>query len=146
MSLVDEKLGAWLQGQVILSLSIALLTWTALMILSIPFALPLAILAGILEIVPTLGPTLSAIPAVVVALTISPTTAVVIVITYVLIQALEGQLLVPKIMERAVGLNPVVVILGVTIGANLMGLVGALLSVPFISFMMVIYKSLEAQK
>ncbi len=146
LGLVNEKLGAWLQGQIALSLSIGLMTWVALMLLGIPYALPLALLAGILEVVPTLGPTLSAIPAVIVALTISPTMALVIVATYVLIQMLEGQLLVPKIMQRAVGLNPVAVILGVTIGANLMGIVGALLSIPFISFIIVIYKSLEAQK
>lgn len=146
LSLVNEKLGAWLQGQIILSFSIGFITWIALTLLGVPFSLPLALLAGILEVVPTLGPTLSAIPAVIVALTISPTLAIVVVATYILIQMLENQLLVPKIMERAVGLNPVVVILGVTIGANLMGVVGALLSIPFISFIMVIYKSLEAQK
>jgi predicted PurR-regulated permease PerM len=146
LGLVNEKLGAWLQGQIILSVSIAVLTWIALMILNFPFALPLAILAGILEVVPTLGPTLAAIPAVIVGLTISPTMAIVIVITYILIQTLEGQLLVPQIMKRAVGLNPIAVILGVTIGANLMGIVGALLSIPFISFIIVIYQSLEEQK
>jgi predicted PurR-regulated permease PerM len=146
VSLVNEKLGAWLQGQVILSLIIGLVTWAILMLLGIPYALPLGLLAGILEIVPTLGPTLAAIPAVIVAFSISTTMALVIIVTYIMIQTFEAQLLVPKIMQRAVGLNPVVVILGVTIGANLMGLVGALLSVPLISFIVVIYKSLEAQK
>jgi len=146
LSIINEKLGAWLQGQIMLSLSIGALTWIALMLLGIPFALPLALLAAILEVVPTLGPTLSAIPAVIVALTISPTMTIVIITTYILIQMLENQLLVPKIMERAVGLNPVIVILGVTIGANLMGIIGALLAIPFISFIIVVYKSLEAQK
>lgn len=146
LSLVNEKLGAWLQGQITLSLSIGALTWFALLILGIPFALPLALLAGILEIVPTLGPILAAIPAVIVALTISPTMALVIAVTYILIQMLESQLLVPKIMQRAVGLNPIVVIIGVTIGANLMGMVGALIAIPFISFIIVIYKSIEAQR
>lgn len=146
VSLINEKLGAWLQGQIILSVCIGVLTWLALMLLNFPYSLPLAVLAGILEIVPTLGPTLAAIPAVIVALTISPTMALVIVVTYTLIQTLEGQLVVPQIMRRAVGLNPVAVILGVTIGANLMGIVGALLSIPFISFIIVIYKSVEEQK
>ena len=72
--------------------------------------------------------------------------AVLGLVTYILIQMLENQLLVPKIMERAVGLNPVIVIIGVSIGANMMGIVGALLAIPFISFLIVIYKSLEAQK
>lgn len=143
---VNEKLGAWLQGQMILSASIGFITWISLTVLGVPFAIPLGLLAGVLEILPTFGPTLAAIPAVIVALTISPALAIVVVITYILIQALENQLLVPKIMERAVGLNPVAVIIGVTVGANLMGIVGALLSIPFISFILVIYRSLEAQK
>jgi predicted PurR-regulated permease PerM len=146
VSLVNDKLGAWLQGQMFLCFFIGFITWIALTIIGLPFALPLALLAGILEIVPTLGPTLSAIPATIVALTIAPTMAIVVVATYILIQMLENQLLVPKIMERAVGLNPVVVILSVTIGANLMGIVGALLAIPFVTFLIVIYQSVEAQK
>ncbi len=142
VGLVNEKLGAWLQGQAILSLFIGVITWVALTLLGIPFALPLALLAAMLEVVPTLGPTLAAIPAVIVALTISPTMAVVVAATYILIQMLENQLLVPKIMERAVGLNPVIVIIGVSIGANLLGVIGALLAIPFISFCIVIYKAI----
>lgn len=146
VGLVNEKLGAWLQGQMFLSLFIGVITWSALTLLGIPFALPLALLAAMLEVVPTLGPTIAAIPAVIVALTISPTMALVVAATYILIQMLENQLLVPKIMERAVGLNPVIVIIGVTIGANLLGIVGALLAIPFISFLIVIYKSIEEWK
>ena len=81
LSLINEKLGAWLQGQIMLSGSIGLITWIALTLLGIPFALPLALLAAILEVVPTLGPTLSAIPAVIVALTISPTMTIVIIMS-----------------------------------------------------------------
>lgn len=146
VSLVNEKLGAWLQGQMILSLFIGTMTWIILTLLGIPFALPLALLAGMLEVVPTLGPTLAAIPAVIVALTISPTMALVVAATYILIQMLENQVLVPKIMERAVGLNPVIVIVGVSIGANLLGVVGALLAIPFISFVIVLYKSFDEWK
>ena len=146
VGLVNDKLGAWLQGQIFLCFFIGFITWIALTLLGVPFALPLALLAGILEVVPTLGPTLSAIPAVIVALTISPTMAVVVVVTYVFIQMLENQLIVPKVMERAVGLNPVIVILGVTIGATLLGVVGALLAIPFISFLIVLYRSVEEQK
>ncbi len=146
VSLVNEKLGAWLQGQMFLSFFIGIITWIALTLLGIPLALPLAIIAGMLEVIPTLGPTLAAIPAIIIAFTISPTLALAVLVTYILIQMLENQLLVPKIMERAVGLNPVVVILGVSIGANLLGVVGALLAIPFISFVIVIYKSIEAQK
>jgi len=140
---INLKLGSWLRGQIILSVFIGVMSWIALTILGISYSLPLALLAGLLEIVPTLGPALSAIPAVVVALTISPTKAITVVIAYMVIQLVEGHLLVPKIMQRSVGLNPVVVILGIMIGANLMGIAGALLAIPFLSFLIVLFQSIE---
>jgi predicted PurR-regulated permease PerM len=140
---VDDKLGGWFRGQLTLGFAIGIMTFIALSIIGLPFALPLAVLAGLLEAIPTLGPTLAAVPAVIVALTVSPSLALIVVVIYILIQTLENNVLVPKIMQRAVGLNPVVVILGVMIGANLMGVVGALLSIPFLSFIIVLYSSLE---
>lgn len=143
LTLIDDKLGAWLRGQLVLCVFIGLLTFIALTILGVPYALPLAVMAGFLEAIPTLGPTLSAVPATVVAISISPSLALVVIVVYMVIQLLENNILVPKIMQAAVGLNPVVVILGVTIGANLMGISGALLSIPFISFIIVILSSLK---
>ena len=140
---VNNKLGAWLQGQFLLSLAIGLLTWVTLTILHMPFALPLAVLAGLLEIVPTVGPVISAVPAVVVALTISPNMAIIVVASYLLIQLVENHLLVPRIMQRAVGLNPVIVIIGVIVGTKLLGIPGALLSVPLISLLVLISKNIE---
>jgi predicted PurR-regulated permease PerM len=64
-------------------------------------------------------------------------------LAYVVIQLVENNFLVPKVMEKAVGLNPVVIILGVMIGTNLMGISGALLAIPLISFILVVFKSLE---
>jgi predicted PurR-regulated permease PerM len=140
---VNEKLGAWLRGEIVLMFFIGFFSWIGLTLLGLPYALPLALLAGLLEIIPTLGPIISAIPAVIVALTISPTMAIAVVVLYLLIQMLENQILVPKIMERAVGLNPVIVILGVMIGANVMGIAGALLAIPFISFVIVLFNSFK---
>lgn len=143
VGLVNDKLGSWLQGQMFLCLAIGTISGIALTLLGIPYALPLALIAGMLEAIPTLGPILSAIPAVIVAITISPTMALVIILTYTLIQMFENQFLVPKVMERAVGLNPVIVILGVAMGAKLLGVIGALLAIPFISLIIVIYNSIE---
>lgn len=143
---INYKLGAWLRGELILMFFIGLMSWVALTLLSVPYALPLALLAGIMEVVPTLGPTLSAIPAVVVALTVSPTLAVTVILAYVVIQMVENNFLVPKVMEKAVGLNPVVIILGVMIGTNLMGIAGAFLAIPLISFILVVFKSLEQKE
>lgn len=135
---IEEKLGAWLRGQFVLSFFVGFITWVTLELVGLPFALPLAILAGVLEIVPTLGPLLASIPAIIVALTVSPTLALIVGIVYFVIQLLENNLLVPRIMERAVGLNPIVVIVGILIGGNLLGLAGALLSIPFISCVAVV--------
>lgn len=140
---VEEKLGAWFRGQIVLCFSIGLLTWIVLSLIGFPFALPLALLAGILEIVPTIGPILSAVPAVIVALSVSPGLALLIVILYIFIQTLENNVLVPKVMQRAVGLNPIVIILAITIGAQLLGVLGALLSIPFISMVIIIVKNLR---
>ncbi len=146
VSLVNEKLGAWLQGQMLLCLIIGTLSGVSLTLLGVPYALPLALIAGLLEAVPTLGPIISAIPAVIVALTISVPLALAVVVTYIVIQMLENQFIVPKVMQRAVGLNPVIVIIGINIGAKLMGVIGALLAIPFITLIIVIYKSIEAEK
>lgn len=140
---VNDKLGAWLQGQFILSLTIGLLTWLSLTSLQMPFALPLAVLAGLFEIVPTVGPIIASVPAIIVALTISPNMALIIVGLYIMIQLVENHVLVPRIMQRAVGLNPVIVIIGVIVGDRLLGIPGALLSVPFISLVVLILKNTE---
>lgn len=143
---VDDKLGAWLRGQLLLSFSIGLVSFISLSLLGIPYALPLALIAGLLEVVPTIGPIISAVPAIIVAFTISPTMGIIVTVLYFVIQMLENQILVPKIMERAVGLNPIFVILGIAIGANLLGVAGALLIVPFISFVLVLYNGIMKSK
>ncbi len=127
---IEDKLGAWLRGQLALSLIIGVMVYIAMLILNVPYALPLAILAGILEVVPVIGPIISAIPAVLVAMTISPFQALLVLIAFFIIQQLENNLVVPLVMKKAVGLNPLVVILAVAIGGKLLGVSGALLAVP----------------
>lgn len=143
ITMIEEKLGSWVRGQIILSFAIGVLTYFTLYALGLPFALPLAILAGILEIVPTIGPILSAIPAVIVALNISPTISAFVVIAYIVIQLLENNILVPKVMEKAVGLNPIIIIISVSAGAKLLGIVGALLAVPFVSILIILFKTFK---
>lgn len=140
---INEKLGGWLRGQIVLSVFIGSITWIVLTILGVPFALPLALIAGILEIIPTLGPLMASIPAIIIALNVSPNLALFVAIAYFAINQLENSILVPRIMEKAVGLHPVVIIIGVIIGGNLLGVVGALLSIPFISLVVVVAKSLS---
>ena len=126
-----------------MSLTIGVITWLVLTILGIPFALPLAILAGFLEIIPTIGPIIAAIPAVIVAFAISPLTGLVVMLAYVGIQIAENNILVPKIMQKAVGLNPIVILVAILIGGQLFGIIGALLSIPFVSATIIIFRALK---
>lgn len=130
LSNIEFSLGAWLRGELILMLAVGTMTYVGLFILGVDNALPLAILAGVLEIIPSFGPVISAVPAVLVALTVNPIIAVATGILYWIVQLIENNLLVPRIMAKAVGVSPVVVLLGLMIGFRLDGPVGAIMAVP----------------
>lgn len=129
---IAEKMGAWVRGQLVLMIIIGVLDLIVLLILGVQSPLPLALWGGIMEVIPYLGPILGAVPAVVVALvTGSPLQALLVaVLLIVVIQQLEGQFLVPKVMQKAVGLSPVIVILALLVGGKLLGILGALLAIP----------------
>ncbi len=129
---IEDMLGAWLRGQVVLSLLIGVMSYILLLAVGMSsYALPLAILAGIMEVVPVIGPIISAIPPILIAYVgLSPATGLVVAIGYLLIQQSESHIIVPQVMKRAVGLNPLVVILAIAIGGRLLGIGGALLAVP----------------
>jgi predicted PurR-regulated permease PerM len=127
---LDSRLGWWVRGQLFLSFIVGSLSSVGLSILGIPYAIPLGVIAGILEAVPMVGPIISVIPALVVAINISPVSVALVIGLYVIIQLLENNLLVPRVMQKAVGLNPLAVILGVMIGGSLLGVIGAILSLP----------------
>ncbi len=130
---IQRKISHWVLGQIILSAFIFALTFAGLMILGVKYALALALLAGLLEIVPYLGPILSAIPAIFVAFVQSPPLALFVLILYIVVQQIENYVLVPKIMGRTVGANPVVILLAVLIGFNNAGILGMLLAVPIVA-------------
>lgn len=137
---VEEKLGSWLLGQATLSLIIGFMSWVLLTVLGVPFALPLAVLAGLLEAIPNLGPMIAAIPTVIVALLASsPVSALFVGGGYFIIQQLENVLIVPKVMSKAVGLKPILVIVAVVSGFTLGGPLGALLSVPVAVLLQIAY-------
>lgn len=127
---IEQRLGAWVRGELALMTIIGLLAYLGLRLLGVEFALPLAILAGLLEIVPVMGPIISAIPGILIGFTISPILALAVAALYFLVQQLENNVIVPKIMQRAVGLYPIITILALMVGGKLMGVLGALLAVP----------------
>jgi len=137
---VQQKMGAWLKGQLILCLIIGLLSYIGLTILGVKFALVLALIAAFTEIIPYVGPLIAGSAAVFIAFVQSPFLAVSVIILYVVIQQLENHLIVPKIMKRAVGLNPVIVIVSIIAGGKIGGITGALIAIPAVTAASVIIK------
>ena len=127
---LESRLGSWVNGEIILMTAIGLLSYLGYQILGLSYAIPLALIAGLLEIVPNIGPIIATALAALVGLTISPLTAVFTIVWGIVIQQIENNFLVPKIMKEAVGLNPVITILTIATGAKLGGVGGALLAVP----------------
>jgi predicted PurR-regulated permease PerM len=127
---IKFKMGRWVQGQLFSMLMIAILDFIVLYFLGVPYALILAILGGLLEIVPYVGPVISAFPAVLSGFLVSPTIGFLVMAGYIIIHQIEGHIIIPNVMKKAVGLNPIIVILAILIGAKISGVVGAILSVP----------------
>ena len=136
----ENKLGKWARGQLLLMFAVGLGTYLGLVLIGIPFALPLAILAGLLEIIPILGPIVSAIPAVIIGFGISPLVGIGATANAFLVQQIESYVFVPKIMGKTIGVSPLVVLIAVTIGAKLLGIVGVIISVPFVLTLQVLIK------
>ncbi len=140
------KMGHWLRGQLLLSLIIFAMVFVVLSIFGIKYALILALVAGIFEIIPYLGPIMAAIPAVFFAFAQSPSKALLVIVIYFLIQRVENDIIVPRVLGKSVGLNPLVVILAILIGAKLGGAVGALLAVPVTTALSVYFMDVIAAK
>ena len=127
---IENKLGHWLRGQILLMLIIGVVTTVGLLILNVNYALSLGLIAGLLEIVPIIGPIISLIPALIVGFGESPIQGIGVIGLYIVIQQLENNIIVPKVMQRAVGFNPLVTMLAILIGGKIFGVVGALIAIP----------------
>ncbi len=144
---------AFFRGQLVLCLTIGVVTTVALAIIGMPGAVLLGLLAGILEIIPNLGPILAMIPALLVALfqgsvTLEISTgsfALVTIATYALIQQAENNILVPRIIGQSVNLHPLVVLVGVIVGASQAGVLGAFLAAPALATLRVAFSYLYAK-
>ena len=142
----QTKMGRWVRGQILLSLSVGILVFIGLTIFGIRFSILLALLAALFEIIPFVGPVLAAIPAVLLAMLKSPIVALWTVLVYIIVQQLENAVLAPKIMQHAVGLNPVVVLLAILIGGKLLGIAGIIIAVPVAAVVVEIIRDLGDRK
>jgi predicted PurR-regulated permease PerM len=127
---VEEKLGGWVRGQLLVMIIMGTMAGVGFSVIGLPNPLLLALLAALGELIPMIGPLLGFAPAVVVALIVDPSLALIVVVYALVIQQIEGNLLVPRIMGHTVGVSPLTVVLGILIGSILYGLPGAFLAIP----------------
>ena len=142
----ETRLGMWVRGQLILMSTLGIATGTAYTLLGVPSAILLGLLAALAEAIPIVGPFLGAVPAVLVAATISPQLALSVAAVYLVVQLVEGNVLVPLVMRNTTGISPFLVILSVLIGAAAGGFVGALLAVPIAAAGEVLLEGLQARE
>lgn len=139
---LEDRLGRWVSAEIILMSIIGLLSYFGYVLLNLRYALILALLAGLLEIIPNIGPVITAVLTAMVALTISPVTALLTIGWGILVHQLENNFITPKIMKETTGINPLITILAITAGAQLSGIIGAILAVPVFITIEVIFKTL----
>lgn len=143
----QRKIGFWLQGQILLGIVVGILVYIILMIVGIPYALALAVLAGIFEIIPVFGPIISSIPAILIAFAERGVgTGLLLVGLYIIVYQFESQLFYPLVVRKIVGVNPIVVILALIIGAKLAGILGAIIAVPLSAALLEYVNDIEKDK
>lgn len=143
---LETRLGSWVNAELFLMTIIGALSYIGYTILGLRYAVPLAIFAGLLEAIPSIGPTVATALAALVGFTISPLTGILSVAVGTIIQQLENNIIVPRIMKQTVGFNPLVTILLIASGAKLGGVIGAILALPLFLTLQTIFKVLIEKK
>lgn len=137
---IETSLGSWVKGELVLMIIVGTMSYTGLLLLQVQYPLALGIVSGVLEAVPIIGPVISAVIAGIIAFSESPIKGLAVVALFILIQQLENNLIVPKVMQKVSGFSPIVILLALLIGSNLFGVLGAILAVPFTMISVVIIK------
>ena len=143
---VENKVGGWMRGQLLLMLIIGVIATTSYGILGLRFWPLLGLWAGLTEIIPIVGPWIGGVPAVIVALTMGWDTALITAIIIVCMQTLENWVLVPRVMKGAVGLSSLTVFLAILTGTQFMGVTGAILAIPIAAGIQVILSNYFAAR
>ena len=135
---MEIKVGLFIAGQGILCLAIGVAALVVYLIVGLPNALVLALVAGVLEAVPMLGPLLGAVPASLVALSIAPSKLIWVIVGTIVIQQLEGSFLVPRVMSKTVGVNPLVSLLAIFTFGSIFGIGGVLMAIPMAAIIQIL--------
>lgn len=143
---IDESLGFYIRGQLIVSFFVSLASWIAFHYLDIKYALLLAIIMGLTNIIPYFGPIIGAIPVVGITLATSGELVIFVLIAIFVIQIMEGNLLSPYIVGKSINIHPIAIIFALLLGGQLFGVIGMIVAVPLLTIMNVITKHVMAIK
>ena len=143
----ERKIGLWMQGQLFLGFVIGIFDFIGLTLLGVPYAFPLAVLAGLFEIVPVFGPIVAGVPGVAVALSVGGVKlAIAAAIFFTIIQQIESNFIYPIVVNKVVGLSPIIVIIALISGAKLEGILGAILAIPITAAIMEYYEDVKKDR
>jgi predicted PurR-regulated permease PerM len=138
ISIMLSKIGDFLRGQGKLCLLVGGMAFFTYLFLGMPYAIALAIVAGLCEAVPFFGPMLGVAPAVLVAAAIDWRTAAGVIVAAIIIQQIENYLLAPRVMDKSVGVHPMVTLLAFAAFGTLFGVAGIFLAIPMAAIIQVI--------
>jgi predicted PurR-regulated permease PerM len=143
---IERVLGAYLGGQFILSALIGLACLLAFLAIGVPYAVPLAFANALLHMIPLAGATVGTALSTIVAAAISPLQGLATAVVLILIHQLENSLVAPRVLERKVGINPLLVLLALTSGAVLGGVAGALVAIPAAGIVSILARHLLVER
>lgn len=142
----EVKIGRWMQGQLLLALIIGPLVFLGLTLFQVKYALTLAIIASVFEIIPIFGPILAAVPAVIFGFGDNATLGFILIGFYLIIHQFENHLLYPLVVKKIIGVNPLIVIISLIVGYELVGFLGIILAVPLATLLMEFVGDIEKRK
>ncbi|OGY29215.1 MAG: hypothetical protein A3F33_01175 [Candidatus Woykebacteria bacterium RIFCSPHIGHO2_12_FULL_43_10] len=143
---ISLNIGSFVRGVLVMMLLIGVISGLGVWSLGVPYAFLLGIIAGLTEAIPIIGPFIGAVPAIILALFVSPTTALMVALFYLVVQQVEGNILVPTVMNRILKIEPMVILISVLIGTTLLGVAGAFIAVPSASIVQTILNKLVFPK
>ena len=130
LQMIKEKIGEWIRGQLMVSIVAALITFVGLAVAGVEYSLLISLITGICMIVPVFGRVIAAVIVLPIVLSQSPALALYLIIYYFAVSQVENNILVPLLMNKAVGLSPIVIIFALMVGFQFMGVLGLILAIP----------------
>lgn len=142
----EVKIGLWMQGQLLLAVIVGALVFLGLSLFQVKYALTLAIIAAVFELIPIFGPILASVPAILFGFGDSTVLGLIMIGFYIIIQQFENHLLYPLVVKKIIGVNPLIVIISLLVGYELVGFLGMILAVPLATLLMELISDIEKEK